>query len=119
MMRSALTAWALAFALRGIVPAGAQTPAGTVGDGREITLKLCASCHVAVSDQVQPPTLKPPAAPFAEIAARPNVTEAFLREFLAKPHGEARSLSAMPGFLMPSRQADAIIAYLMSLKAKP
>ena len=39
MMRSALTAWALAFAFRGIVPAGAQTPAGTVGDGRGITLK--------------------------------------------------------------------------------
>ena len=118
MMRSALS-WALAFAFPGIVPAGAQTPAGTVTDGRDIALKVCSSCHVVVSGQVQPPTLKPPAAPFAEIAARPNVTEAFLRDFLAKPHGEARSVSAMPGFLMPSRQADAIIAYLMSLKAKP
>ena len=117
MMRS-VPALALAIALPGIVPAGAQTPAGTVADGREITLKLCASCHVAVSDQVQPPTLKPPAPSFAEIAARPNVTEAFLRDVLAKPHGEARSLSAMPGFLMPSRQADAIIAYLMSLRAR-
>jgi hypothetical protein len=45
------------------------------------------------------------------------VTEAFVRDFLIHPHGEARALSAMPGFLMPSRQADAVIAYLMSLKA--
>ena len=118
MMRSVPAALALAIALPGIVPAGAQTPASTGAEGREIALKVCASCHLVVSDQVQPPTLKPPAPPFAEIAARPNVTEATLRDFLAKPHGEARSLSAMPGFLMPSRQADAIIAYLMSLKAK-
>jgi len=60
--------------------------------------------------------MKPPAPNFAEIAARPNVTEAYLHDFLTKPHGEARSLSAMPGFLMPSYQADAVIAYLMSLK---
>ena len=117
-MRSALTVWALAIALPGIVPAGAQTPASTGAYGREIALKVCASCHVVVSDQVQPPTLKPPAPPFAEIAARPNVTEATFRDFLAKPHREARSLSAMPGFLMPSRQADAVIAYLMTLKSK-
>jgi mono/diheme cytochrome c family protein len=114
-MMSSVSGLALAIALLGIVKAGAQT----LADGRENALKVCASCHVVVAHQVQPPTLKPPAAPFAEIAARPNVTEAFLRDFLAKPHGEARSVSAMPGFLMPSRQADAIIAYLVSLKPKP
>jgi mono/diheme cytochrome c family protein len=118
MMRS-LPALALAIALLGIVPAGAETPMSKIADGRGIALKVCASCHVVVSDQVQPPTLKPPAPPFAEIAAGPKVTEAYLRDFLTKPHGEARSVSAIPGFLMPSRQADAIIAYLMSLKAKP
>jgi hypothetical protein len=31
---------------------------------------------------------------------------------------EARSASAMPGFLMPSHEADAVVAYLMSLKAR-
>ena len=98
MMRSVPAALALAIALPGIVPAGAQTPASTGAEGREIALKVCASCHLVVSDQVQPPTLKPPAPPFAEIAARANVTEATLRDFLAKPHGEARSLIAMPAF---------------------
>ncbi len=117
MMRSA-PVLALAIALPGIVSAGAQTSMSKIADGREIALKVCRSRHVVVSDQVQPPTLNPPAPPFVEIAARPNMTEASLRDFLAKPHGEARSLSAMPGFLMPSRQADAIIAYLISLKAR-
>jgi hypothetical protein len=62
--------------------------------------------------------MRPPAPNFAEIAARPNVTEAFLRDFLTKPHGEARGLGAMPGFLMPGHQADAVIAYLLSLNAR-
>ncbi len=88
-----------------------------VADGREVALKVCAICHVVAEDQAAPPTMKPPAPKFAEIAARPNVTETFLRDFLLKPHGEARAMSAMPGFLMPSYQADAVIAYLMSLKA--
>jgi mono/diheme cytochrome c family protein len=79
-MKSVLTALALVIALLRIVPAGAQTPMSKIADGREIALKVCASCHVVVGDQVQPPTLKPPAPPFAEIAARPNVTEASLLE---------------------------------------
>jgi hypothetical protein len=46
------------------------------------------------------------------------VTEAVLRDFLTKPHGETRGLSAMPGFLMPGYQVDAVIAYLLSLDAR-
>ena len=98
-------------------PAAAQQ-ARSPGEGRAIALKVCAACHVVAKDQAQAPTRNPPAPSFAEIAARPNVTEAFLHDFLTKPHGEARSLSAMPGFLMPSHQADAVIAYLISLQGK-
>ncbi len=46
------------------------------------------------------------------------MNEAFLHDFLMKPHGEARAISAMPAFLMPSTQADAVIAYLLGLKAR-
>ena len=106
---------AAALALASAAPAAADQ-ASRVADGREIALKVCALCHVVVADQAPAPTMEPPAPNFAEIAARPNVTEAYLHDFLTKPHGEARSLSAMPGFLMPSYQADAVIAYLMSLK---
>jgi mono/diheme cytochrome c family protein len=115
MTRSGL-ALSLSVALAGIAPALGQE--AKIADGREIALKVCAICHVVADDQAVPPTLKPPAPRFADIAARPNVTEAFLHDFLMKPHGQARALSAMPGFLMPSYQADAVIAYLMSLKPK-
>ena len=71
------------------------------------------------ADQAEPPQMKPPAPNFTEIARRPYVTEPFLRDFLMKPHGEARALSAMPGFLIPGPQADAVIAYLLSLEPGP
>jgi mono/diheme cytochrome c family protein len=111
MARSVL-ALSLSLALGGVVPVSGQE-----AGGREFALKVCATCHVVAEDQAQAPTLKPPAPSFDEIAARPNVTQTFLRDFLGKPHGKGRETSAMPGFLMPSRQADAVIAYLMSLKA--
>ena len=117
MRRSAVAAFALILAFAALRPALGQE-AQKIADGRQIALKICAICHVVTEDQAVPPTMKPPAPPFAEIAARPNVNEAFLRDFLLKPHGEARAMSAMPGFLMPSTQADAVIAYLMSLKAR-
>ena len=109
-------ALSLSVALFEIAPALGQE--AKIADGRAIALRVCAICHVVADDQAVAPTLKPPAPSFTEIAALPNVTEPFLRDFLTKPHGQARALSAMPGFLMPSYQADAAIAYLMSLKAK-
>jgi mono/diheme cytochrome c family protein len=115
MTRSGL-ALSLSVALLGIAPALGQ--GAKVADGRAIALRVCAICHVVADDQAVAPTMKPPAPSFADIAARPNVTEPFLRDFLMKPHGQARAMSAMPGFLMPSYQADAAIAYLMSLKPK-
>jgi mono/diheme cytochrome c family protein len=115
-MTRSFVALAPILALIGAAPALGQD--AKVADGRQIALKICAICHVVTEDQAVPPTMKPPAPPFAEIAARPSVTEPFLRDFLLKPHGEARAMSAMPGFLMPSTQADAVIAYLMSLKAR-
>jgi mono/diheme cytochrome c family protein len=113
MMRLGL-ALSVSLALGGIAPALGQE--AKIAEGRAIGLKLCAICHVVAGDQAVTPTLKPPAPSFADIAARPDVTEAFLRDFLMKPHGQARALSAMPAFLMPSDEADAAIAYLMSLK---
>src|SRR5690348_17831317 len=104
----------LSLAPGGIAPALGQE--GKIAEGRAVALRVCGACHVVADDQAVAPTLNPPAPPFAEIAARPKATEAFLRDFLTKPHGDARTSSAMPGFLMPSSQADAAIAYLMSLR---
>jgi mono/diheme cytochrome c family protein len=115
MMRSGL-ALSLLLPLLGVAPALAQE--AKIADGRAIAIRVCAICHVVADDQAVAPTLKPPAPSFTDIASRPEVTEAFLRDFLTKPHGQARALSAMPGFVMPSHQGDAAIAYVMSLKPK-
>jgi hypothetical protein len=115
MMRSGLRS-----AFRSRSPASRQRLARrrkspTAAKSRE---SVRAICHVVADDQTVSPTPKPPAPSFSDIAARPDATEAFLRDFLMKPHGQARALTAMPGFLMPGYQADAAIAYLMSLKPK-
>ena len=110
-----------ALALSPLLAAGAARgeDAQAAAEGHAIALKACAICHVVAADQAEPPQMKPPAPNFTEIARRPYVTEPFLRDFLMKPHGEARALSAMPGFLIPAPQAEAVIAYLLSLEPGP
>jgi len=117
MRKPLLAAQALALAFAGIVPASGQE-AGTVAAGRRLALEVCASCHVVSADQGRAPILNPPAPGFVEIAARPEVTEASLRNFLAEPHGETRRNSAMPAFLLPASQVDGVVAYLLSRKPK-
>ena len=117
MRKPLLAAQALALAFAGIVPASGQE-AGTVAAGRRLALEVCASCHVVSADQGRAPILNPPAPAFVEIAARPEVTEASLRKFLAEPHGETRRNSAMPAFLLPASQVDGVVAYLLSRKPK-
>ena len=56
--------------------------------------------------------MRPPAPNFVDIASRPDVTEASLRDFLAKPHGRTRGVRATPASLMSGDQTDAVIAYL-------
>ena len=84
--------------------------------GRDIALKICANCHVVAGDQESAPLLKPPAPSFAEIAARPATNEASLRDFLGKPHGEARRSSKMPVFTLGEFQIAPLVAYIQSLQ---
>jgi len=87
-----------------------------VASGRDIALKICANCHVVAGDQESAPLLKPPAPSFADIAARAAANEAFLREFLGKPHGEARRNSKMPAFALGEFQIAPLVAYIESLR---
>ncbi len=97
--------------------ANAQEPkADPVAAGRDIALKICANCHVVASGQDSAPLLNPPAPSFAEIAARPATNEASLRDFLGKPHGEARRSSKMPAFTLGEFQIAPLIAYIQSLR---
>jgi mono/diheme cytochrome c family protein len=112
-----MTKWLIP-ALAVLLPLASRAgDARSVSEGHAIALKVCAVCHVVAADQTAPPHMRPPAPSFAEISARPEMTEMFLRNFLMKPHGEARALSAMPAFLIPG-EADAMIAFLLSLKPR-
>ncbi len=119
MRRSAVAAFALILAFTALRPALGQE-AQKVADGREIALKVCAICHVVTEDQAVPPTMKPPAPRFAEIAARPSVNEAFLRDFLLKPHGEARERHARhPDAELPGRRGDRVSEEFEGQAVKP
>ena len=106
-----------AFLTGALAPANAQpSKADPIAAGRDIALKICASCHVVANDQETAPLLKPPAPSFAEIAARPTTNEASLRDFLGKPHGEARRASKMPAFTLGELQIAPLVAYIESLR---
>jgi mono/diheme cytochrome c family protein len=100
----------------GLLPASADEM--VAAHGRRTALEVCASCHVVEPGQARTPTLKPPAASFADIAARPDVTAESLRRFLAEPHGSSRLDSGMPPFLLARSEVDSVVAYILSLKAR-
>jgi mono/diheme cytochrome c family protein len=93
-----------------------QSKADPIVAGRDIALRICATCHMVASDQGSAPLLKPPAPSFAEIAARPTTNEESLRDFLASPHGEARRSSKMPAFTLGEFQIAPLVAYIESLR---
>lgn len=90
----------------------AKPSGAVVAAGHDFALHVCAACHVVARDQKTKPILKPPAPSFVSIAGRPATSEAFLREFLSKPHGK------MPNPELADFQIDEVVAYLLSLKPR-
>ena len=107
-------AFALALVL-GATASAAAADAAMIEAGHKLAMKICATCHVVEEGQPKP-VLHPEAPSFADIAARPDVTEAWLSAFLGHPHGAERRTSVMPPFALTPSQADEAIAYLLSLK---
>ncbi len=110
----ALVAASIAFAL----PAAAaeQSSAELVASGRAFALKVCWACHVVAKEQTQKPILSHPAPSFLEIAQRPEVTESFLRQFLASHEETIGRKAGMPNPRLVDYQIDEVVAYIMSLK---
>ena len=101
--------------------AGGSAAAGlTAADGKALAQQYCTACHRVTKEQAQPPdvvadtgtgpeTFQAPS--FARIAARPDRTEAQLRERILNPHYPMRAQQFIP------KELDAIIAYILSLRA--
>lgn len=92
----------------------------TAADGKALAQQYCTACHRVTQEQAQPPdvvvdtgsgpeTFQAPS--FARIAARPDRTEAQLRERILNPHYPMRAQQFIP------EELDAIVAYILSLRS--
>lgn len=100
---------------------GTVSAAGlTAADGKALAQQYCTACHRVTQEQAQPPdvvvdtgsgpeTFQAPS--FARIAARPDRTEAQLRERILNPHYPMRAQQFIP------EELDAIVAYILSLRS--
>ncbi len=85
--------------------------------GRKLALGICSACHVVASDQEFPPLLNPAAAPFADIANRPESTREALRHFVAATHWDEKTLPlTMPNPALTDSQIADVVTYILSLR---
>jgi mono/diheme cytochrome c family protein len=94
-----------------VAAAQVSTPesSGDVSTGLRLAQAWCTECH-AIESKV-PKTGK--AVPdFMEIANRPSTTALSLNVFFRSNH------NAMPNFIIAQSEADHLVAYILSLKAR-
>ena len=82
---------------------------GDIQAGRALAQANCSGCHVVVP---RPGAVRSftGAPDFADIAQRPGTTRRSLHAFLRSPH------PIMPSPVVPDREANDVIAYILSLK---
>lgn len=85
------------------LPAAAQDPSV----GRSLAVRWCIACHVVEPNQR---TATDNAPSFRSIAARPGTTAGSLDRYLSIGH------TLMPDFSLSSRERDALVAYILSLR---
>jgi mono/diheme cytochrome c family protein len=118
-MKNPIGAMLLVAALAAIA-APAQAAGLTAAEGKALAQQYCSACHRVAREQAQPPdvvvdtgsapeTFQAPS--FGRIAARADRTEAQLRERILNPHYPMREQQFIP------EELDAIVAYLLSLRA--
>jgi mono/diheme cytochrome c family protein len=88
----------------------AQTPPANVAAGQALADRFCSNCHVIAANGQGSWTDAPN---FDVIANRDDVSAAKLSAFIQQPH-----LHMLNTGLLPVRDADAIAAYIVSLRRK-
>ncbi len=99
---------ALFLAISTMGVAAAQDLRGDVARGRHLAEHWCSSCHRMSTGG----TGRHGVATFVEVARLPSTTALSLRAFLYTSHAD------MPNVQLSSAQADDLIAFILSLKAK-
>jgi mono/diheme cytochrome c family protein len=97
------------------LPSNAQPLRGDPASGHQIATKQCSSCHrispLQSSDKRDPSLADKDGPPsFQSIADLPSTTGLALNVFLHSSHKN------MPNIMLSGPEADAVIAYILSLK---
>lgn len=101
--------------LLGLATITLDAEAQSMGDataGGRFALQVCTPCHIVASNQLAPQRLAI-APSFAAIANIPAMTEMALHAFLSSPH------PSMPNLILQPQEQDDVIAYILSLRARP
>ncbi len=85
--------------------------------GEHIARQLCTACHVVAADQEFPPILRQPTPSFPDIANRPGITAASLRQFISSTHWDEKTIPMqMPSPGLSQAELGAVSAYILSLR---
>jgi cytochrome c len=95
----------IAFRLHGA--GGGEAADAEVASGRRLAEAWCSECHAIGPGRASPSRAAPD---FASVARRPSTTALALKVFLRSQH------ETMPNFIVAPPQADAIVAYILSLR---
>jgi mono/diheme cytochrome c family protein len=95
--------------LAGWITDGFTQEIGDRQEGFRIAGDVCAECHAIRVDGLG--SVNPNAPPFPVIANKAGMTDMALRTWFQTPH------PTMPNFIIKTADADALIAYIRSLKS--
>lgn len=84
---------------------------GDVRAGFTFAKQNCAECHAVKEGEGKSPNPKAP--PFTIVAGMPSMTGRALAVWLQSSH------PTMPNFILPEKDRDNVIAYILSLKPVP
>jgi mono/diheme cytochrome c family protein len=105
--RSLFPARVAALATVLMVPLAAAAQPAAVATGQKLAGQMCQQCHVIAPSKAASWTDAPT---FESIAARPGLTAASLSAIIQKPHMH------MTNDQRPKNEADALAAYILSLR---
>jgi mono/diheme cytochrome c family protein len=111
-----LLAWFVALCAVACPAWGQAVISDEVRTGHHLASMLCHECHIAARDQAYPPTRDPPAASFASIAQRKDVSAESLEHFFKTTHEGIDNPKGMENPGLADFQVKAIVVYILSLR---
>lgn len=90
--------------------------AADVAAGAKVADEVCTTCHIVSEKQAVKPIYGKDLPSFAELAARPGLTEARIVEILKGTHRAYKPTAGMPGVGLTEPEMHDVARYLISLR---